>query len=78
MQVFTQEETMAKSKGRPKTSGRDDITVKMARKTVSKAKHLASYRGVSVAELLTGLVDGPLDKAYGQMLREIEKRETGE
>lgn len=53
---------------------RDDIAVKMDRTLVSRARHIAHYRGVPLAEILSELLRAPLDKAYGQMLREIEKR----
>jgi hypothetical protein len=66
---------MPASKGRPKRSDRDDVAVKMDRTIVGRAKYVANYRGISVAELLSDLVRGPLDKAYGQMMREIEKAE---
>ncbi len=66
---------MAKRKGRPKSSERNDITVKMDRTLVNKAKLIATHRGVSVAALMTELAQGPVDRAYAQMLRELEAQE---
>jgi hypothetical protein len=66
--------TMARPKGRPKTSDRDDATVRLDRTLVGRAKLLANYRGVSVAELLSELVRAPLDKAYALMVRELESK----
>jgi hypothetical protein len=63
---------MAKPKGRPRRSERDDVTVKIDRALVGKAKLIATHRGIPVAELLSDLVKGPLDKTYGAMLRELE------
>jgi ribosomal protein S19E (S16A) len=60
-------------KGRPKRSERDDGTTKIDRTILSRLKAVASYRGVPVAELLSELVRAPLDKAYAQVLRDLEK-----
>ena len=63
-----------KKTGRPKTSTRDDVTAKLSRAVVGKAKAIALYRGLpgGAAELLTDLVVKPIDKAYLQMLRELD------
>jgi hypothetical protein len=63
---------MAKAKGRPKTSERDDSTVRIDRTVLGKAKLVATHRGVSVAELLSEVVRVPVDRAYAAMLRELE------
>jgi hypothetical protein len=63
---------MPNPKGRPKRSERDDMTVKMDRVLVMRAKAIASYKGISVAELLSVIVRGPLDREYAQVLRELE------
>jgi hypothetical protein len=63
--------TKAKSRGRPKVD-RDDVTVKLDRVAASRAKAIANFRGIPVAELLTDIVRAPLDKAYVQMIRELE------
>jgi hypothetical protein len=65
---------MAKRMGRPKTSERVDGTVRLDRTLIGRAKLVANYQGVSVAELLSELVRGPLDKVYGQMLRGLESK----
>ena len=63
---------MAKAKGRPKLSERDDVTIKFDRTIANKAKMVALHRGISAAELLSELARGPVDKAYAQMLRELD------
>lgn len=63
---------MAKPKGRPKRSERDDVTVKINRALVGKAKLVATHWGMTVAELLSGLLQGPVDKVYSEMLQELE------
>jgi hypothetical protein len=72
MATLLEPRTMAKRRGRPKESERDDVTVKLDRKLVGKSKLVATHRGVSVAELLSGLLEGPVDRAYAQMLRDLE------
>ena len=73
MDVETLELTMARPKGRPKKSERDDTTVRLDRAIVAKAKLVAIWLGLEggVAELLSDLVRGPVDRAYGKMLRDI-------
>jgi hypothetical protein len=66
---------MPKPRGRPKMSSRQDVTVKIDRTLVGKAKLIATHRGVPVAELLSDLLQAPIDRAYAQMLRELEARE---
>jgi hypothetical protein len=68
---------MAKAKGRPKRSERDDVTVKVDRTLVGKAKLIATHQGIPVAELLTELLRAPIDKAYAQMLRDLESKGGG-
>ncbi|HEU5116498.1 MAG TPA: hypothetical protein VFT74_07470 [Isosphaeraceae bacterium] len=67
--------TMARAKGRGKRSERDDIAVKIDRAIVGKARLIATHRGISVAELLSDMLVTPVDRAYAQMLRELERRE---
>jgi hypothetical protein len=69
----TLERPMAKKAGRPK-SGRNDVSVKVDRALVGKARLIATHRGISVAELLSEMLQTPLDKAYAQMLRDLESR----
>jgi hypothetical protein len=44
----------------------------MDRAIVGKAKMIATHRGISVAELLSDAAKPIIDKAYAQMLRELE------
>jgi hypothetical protein len=62
---------MGKQRGRPK-SDRDDVSAKIDRSLVSKAKLLAAHQGVSAAEVMSELLQAPLDRAYAQMLRELD------
>jgi hypothetical protein len=39
---------------------------------VGMAKLIATRQGTTVAELLSEMLKAPLDRAYGQMLRELD------
>jgi predicted DNA-binding ribbon-helix-helix protein len=65
---------MAKPKGRPKRSERDDMTVRLERRLAMMLKSIADYRGITAAELLSDLAREPLTRAYGQMLRELNPK----
>lgn len=68
--------TMAKPRGRPR-SDRDDITVKVGRDVAEKAKLVALRRRITLAEYLTELLRGPVERAYKQEVRNLSE-EGGE
>lgn len=61
--------------GRPKTD-RDDVAVKIDRTVVDKAKLVASRKGVSLAEYVTELIRGPVEKGFSQAVREMGAGES--
>ena len=61
--------------GRPKSTVRDDASVKVDRAIVGKAKLIVAHRGGTLAELLSESLRAPIDKAYGQMLSELNAGE---
>jgi hypothetical protein len=63
---------VAKPKGRPRRSERDDVAVKIDRTVVGKAKLIATHKGIPLAELLTELLTAPVDRAYMAMVRDLE------
>jgi hypothetical protein len=67
---------MAKRRGRPK-SDRDDVSVKVERALISKAKLIAAHQGITTAELVSELLREPIDRAYVKMLRELESGSQG-
>ena len=75
MSSVLQEQPMAKPKGRPKTSERNDVTVKIDRGIANMAKKVAESRGVPVAQFLSDLLEGPVGKAYAARMRELEGKE---
>jgi hypothetical protein len=52
------------TRGRPKRSDRDDMAVKLDRTIVEQAKLVAMRRRTTMAQLLSDLLRGPVDKLY--------------
>jgi hypothetical protein len=65
---------MARRRGRP-AGERDDVSVKLDRAVVGKARAVATHEGTTLAEFLTEMVRGQVDRKYAQMLRELEASE---
>lgn len=74
METSVQRAVMAKARGRPRRSERDDVTVKVDRAIVGMAKAIATSRGIALAELLSELLEAPVSKSYAQMLRDLEAK----
>lgn len=68
---------VAKSKGRPKT-GRRDVTAKIDSEVISKAKMVAGARNVSLAEFLTEMLRGPVDRELEKEMRKLAGKKGGE
>ncbi len=68
LMVATTEPGRMKQRGRPKTSERNDVSVKVDRTIVGKAKLIATYRGISVAELFSETVPMIDVRAYAKWL----------
>jgi hypothetical protein len=62
---------MAKGRGRPRAE-RDDVTVKLARGIVSRAKIVAAARGVTLAEYLSDLTRGPVDRDFTREMKRVQ------
>jgi hypothetical protein len=60
-----------KAQGRPR-GDRDDVTVKVDRSLVARAKVIAARREVSLAKLLSDWLEGPLESAWDEMVREMD------
>jgi hypothetical protein len=73
-QATLEREPMAKAKGRPKRSERDDVTTKIDRYLVGKAHLIAKDRGISLAELLSEMLRAPVEKAYAQLVRSMDQK----
>lgn len=69
-------------KGRPKQpqperSMRDDIAVKVDRTIVGQLKTIATYRGVSLAELISTALRKPTAAMWADMVHEMEREAKG-
>lgn len=63
---------MGRPKGRPRKSERDDIAARVDRAIVTQAKAIASFYGLTVAEVISETVREPMGRYYARMLREAE------
>ena len=55
--------------GRPKTSERDDVSVKVDRAAIAKARYVAEVRGVHLAEYLTETIIGPVERDFAEVTK---------
>jgi hypothetical protein len=62
---------MGKSRGRPKTE-RDDVSVKLDRGVVSRAKIVAAARSLTLAEYLSELTRGPVDRDFVKEMQRVQ------
>ena len=62
---------MAKKMGRP-PSDRDDVAVKIDRTIVTMARFIANKRAISVAKLLSDLLEGPVNEQYAKLVLESQ------
>lgn len=58
-------------KGRP-TTGRHDVTVKVDAAVISKAKMVASARNIPLAEFVSELLRGPVDREFAKEMKKVE------
>ena len=65
---------MAKHRGRPR-GDRDDVSVKLERAIVNKARLIAAHEGIpgGIAELLSEILRGPIDKRYAKMVHDLDR-----
>lgn len=64
---------MAKAKGRPKKSERDDKTVKIDRKIAGWAEAVAKAKGVSAAEYLSETLRAHVAKDFGRYMEKMKE-----
>lgn len=57
---------------------RDDVSVKIAAGIYRKAKTIAAYRDVPLAEYLSDLLQLPVEKDYERMRKAMEEEDAGE
>jgi len=66
---------VAKSKGRPK-SGRDDVTAKIDRGLMMKAKIVASAKKITLAEYLSETLQAHVERDWTKVIRKIDEKGT--
>ena len=59
-----------------KTTGRDDVAVKVDRSIVAKARLIAAHRGKSGAALLSEALQEPIDDMYIIMINQLQDRKS--
>jgi hypothetical protein len=64
---------MGKSRGRPR-GDRDDVPIKIDRKLASMAKAIATARGITPGEYLSGIASAPIYRDYAKTLKEAEEK----
>ena len=62
------------AKGRPKSSDRDDVTVRLDRGIAYKLKMVAAAREISLAELLSELVRAEADRVFLEVMTEVQAK----
>lgn len=72
--MTTKETGLVAKKGRPKKSERDDGVARIDRQILAMARQVAIARRISLAEYLSEILRGPVEKAYAQLLRDIDER----
>lgn len=64
MGVATGSSAMAKAKGRPKKPGGEGTQVRVESDLATKARYIAAQRGVTVLDLLSGILRPVLDREF--------------
>lgn len=68
---------MAKAKGRPKLSARNDRTAKIDAVILGRAEMVARSRGISVAEYLSETLRAPVARDFAAAMKNMEKEGGG-
>jgi hypothetical protein len=58
--------------GRPK-GDRNDVSVKIDKRIVGMARYVALHQGKSIAELLSGILEGPIEREYVKLVAMADK-----
>jgi hypothetical protein len=66
---------MSRPKGRPKSSERDDVTVKIDRAVASMARMVASVRGVPLVEYLSEAARTVVERDFAKEMRRLSAKD---
>lgn len=64
--------TMARPKGRPKSSERDDVSTKFDRALLGMARMVATARGLSIAEYLSEAARPVIERDFAREMKRLE------
>jgi hypothetical protein len=68
--------TMAKKKmGRPKTSERQDVSIKFDKTLAGKARLISQGRGLTMTGYLSEITRAIIDRDYAKLMRELEGKQ---
>jgi uncharacterized protein (DUF4415 family) len=68
--LIAEGEMMGRARGRPRREGREYVSVRIDKAVVAQAKLIAAREGKSIGDLLSDMLQAPITKAYGRLLRE--------
>lgn len=74
--VAVLERDMAKKAGRPK-GDRNDVSVRIDKRVVGMARFVATHRGVTIAELLSSTLEGPIEREYIKLVAKADRDAKG-
>ena len=60
-----------RKRGRPKTSNRKDVSVKIDHVIASRAHYVAKFKGISIAELLSDMLEQPITRAFREVGKDL-------
>ena len=67
---------MGKKRGRPRVGKRRDAVVKLDVTIVGKAQMVAKANGISLAEYLSEMLRGPVDRDFLKVMKQMEAAES--
>ncbi len=71
--VLERDVARPKKTGRPATSERDDVVVKIDKRLAAKARYVSATRNISLAEYLSELVRALVDRDFERATKDNEK-----
>jgi hypothetical protein len=72
MSLIAERLPMARPKGRPKTSGRNDRTARIDATILGWAEMVARAKGVSLAEYLSETLKSPVAKDFARVMEQMK------
>jgi hypothetical protein len=73
MTAMPEPEAMANPKGRPKKAGGEGVQVRIDADLATKARYVAAERGVTVLDLLSGIIRPVLDREFRKAAPKVDE-----